>query len=366
MLISSGRSDVGRVRVSNQDSGYAGQYLLVVADGMGGHAGGDVASHIAVNHLMSLDREFTTLAAASRALKAQIVAANKMIVEVVDTYPQLAGLGTTLSAILRVGNRAVVAHIGDSRVYLQRDGQLTQITKDHTFVQRLIDSGQITEAEALVHPRRSVLMRVLGDVDATPSIDTVTVDLMPNDTWLLCSDGLTGCLSDSEIESLITAHGTVDALANALIERTLNEGAHDNVTVIVSRVATTEKANGHEPALVGSASGDNPLTVLPKPTDTGPTIPRAKAASLPVHTGGIPITSSVDDESDDLPEHPSVPRPRIARAVWITILVAVVVIGAAVWLVLSSSGANALPELNTNAFRTTAPLGSYWGQLNVS
>jgi protein phosphatase len=333
---------------------------------MGGHAGGDVASHIAVNHLIALDREFTTLAAASRALKAQILAANKMIVEVVDTYPQLAGLGTTLSAILRVGNRAVVAHIGDSRVYVQRDALLTQVTKDHTFVQRLIDSGQITEAEALIHPRRSVLMRVLGDVDATPSIDTVTVDLLPGDTWLLCSDGLTGCLSDSEIATLITAHSTVDALASALIERTLSEGAHDNVTVVVSQVAATETAQRREPALVGSANGDNPLKVLPKATDTGPTIPRAKAASLPVHTGGIPIAGSVDDEPDEVPILASAARPRIARAVWLTILIAVVVIGAAVWLVLASSGSSALSSASSTALSCPAVFASEWGRLSVS
>jgi protein phosphatase len=209
-------------------------------------------------------------------------------------------------------------------------------------------------------------MRVLGDVDATPSIDTVTVDLLPGDTWLLCSDGLTGCLSDSEIATLITAHSTVDALASALIERTLSEGAHDNVTVVVSQVAATETAQRREPALVGSANGDNPLKVLPKATDTGPTIPRAKAASLPVHTGGIPIAGSVDDEPDEVPILASAARPRIARAVWLTILIAVVVIGAAVWLVLASSGSSALSSASSTALSCPAVFASEWGRLSVS
>lgn len=359
MFTSSGRSDVGRVRVSNQDSGYAGQYLLVVADGMGGHAGGDVASHIAVNHLLELDRDFTTVAAASKALRARIMSANKMIVDVVDNYPQLSGLGTTLSVVLRVGSKAVVAHIGDSRIYRLRSGQLTQITQDHTFVQHLIDSGQITEAEAAVHPRRSVLMRVLGDVDAHPNIDVFTVDLLPNDTWVLCSDGLTGCLSDSDIASLIQAHKKVDALANALISRSLDEGAPDNVTVIVTQIsATSSDVAQRASELVGSASADNPLKTLPKATDTGPTIPRAKAQSLPVHTGGIPIADRL--EAIENLAHES-PLPKSSRRVlWVIVLVALAIIGAVVWLVLATSNSHALSETGPSVSRALTVVDGSW------
>lgn len=295
MFSVSAQSDVGILRHSNQDSGYAGRYLVAVADGMGGHAGGDVASHIAITHLASLDREFATIAQASKALKAGILEANKMIVDVVDTYPQLAGLGTTLSAMLRVGNALAVAHIGDSRIYRQRGETLEQLTNDHTFVQRLIDTGQITIAEAAVHPRRSVLMRVLGDVDATPNIDVFREQIEPGDTWLLCSDGLTGVLDDAELSTLMSSNDSLDMLTTGLIRRTLDEGAPDNVTVVAARISETESTDESHAVFVGSASAANPLKTLPTMlTLGGADVKRTKAPSLPITTGGIPITPSAD------------------------------------------------------------------------
>ena len=307
---------------------------------MGGHAGGDVASHIAVNHLVELDREFPTIAAATKALRARILEANTMIVDVVDTYPQLAGLGTTLSVVLRVGSKAVIAHIGDSRIYRQRSGELEQMTKDHTFVQRLIDTGQISIAEAAVHPRRSVLMRVLGDVDATPDLDVFTVDLQPGDVWLMCSDGLTGCLDDPEIEALTESHTSVRSLASALIARSLDEGAPDNVTVITAQVITAiDEPTATKPMLVGSASAENPLKTLPKVGELGLSGPRAKAASLPVHTGGIPVMEQ-DDPFANLAAPVEEPRRR-SRGVWVVVVIALIIIGALVWLVVATNGGQA-------------------------
>ncbi|MCU1424055.1 MAG: Stp1/IreP family PP2C-type Ser/Thr phosphatase, partial [Microbacteriaceae bacterium] len=183
-------SHVGKIRANNQDSGYAGEYLFVVADGMGGHAGGDVASAIAVKRIIETDRRFESGTDAEFALHTALTAANAQLAETVFDHPELTGMGTTVSGIVLVSGQAVIAHIGDSRIYLLRDGELKQVTSDHTFVQRLVDSGRITEEEAAVHPRRSVLMRVLGDVDASPEIDTTVVETHPGDRWLICSDGL--------------------------------------------------------------------------------------------------------------------------------------------------------------------------------
>jgi serine/threonine protein phosphatase PrpC len=239
-------SDVGKVRSSNQDSGYAGTHLLAVADGMGGHAGGDVASHLAIRALLELDRPFDSPQEARGALVKTLLATNDLLVDLVYDHPELAGLGTTVSAIIRVGDKVAIAHIGDSRIYLLRRGELSQVTIDHTFVQRLIDSGRITEEEAKVHPRRSVLMRVLGDVDANPEIDSMIVNTEPGDRWMLCSDGLTGVLARDEIHDLLTADAGAETIARSLLNGSLAGGAPDTVTVVVANV--TEGQPEHERA----------------------------------------------------------------------------------------------------------------------
>ena len=147
-------SHTGKVRSNNQDSGYSGSNLFVVADGMGGHAGGDVASSLAIDRLQRTDRPFESTAAAEKALRDAIADAANELIDTVHVRPELAGMGTTVSALVMVDDYAVIAHIGDSRIYLYREGTLTQITTDHTFVQRLVDSGRITPEEARYHPRR--------------------------------------------------------------------------------------------------------------------------------------------------------------------------------------------------------------------
>ncbi|MER3394094.1 MAG: protein phosphatase 2C domain-containing protein, partial [Microcella pacifica] len=220
-------SHVGRIRANNQDSGYAGSHLFVVADGMGGHAGGDVASALAIQSIAHIDREFDSPEEAEEALASALLEANKELAETVFEHPELTGMGTTVSGFVRVGDQLALAHIGDSRIYRWRDHELTQITKDHTFVQRLVDSGRITEEEAATHPRRSVLMRVLGDVDITPEIDTMVVDTQPGDRWLLCSDGLTGYVPESEIASVLSRQPDAAEAGQQLIEATLENGAPD-------------------------------------------------------------------------------------------------------------------------------------------
>src|SRR4051812_5665333 len=170
---------------------------------MGGHAGGDVASAIAAKRVAEADAEYPSVRDAEFALQQSLIAANSLLAETVFEHSELTGMGTTVSGILRVGDKLAFAHIGDSRVYRFRDGELKQMSADHTFVQRLVDSGRITPEEAAVHPRRSVLMRVLGDVDAAPEIDTAVFDLQTGDRWLLCSDGLSSYVTEEKIGTIL-------------------------------------------------------------------------------------------------------------------------------------------------------------------
>ncbi len=258
-VLSAASSHIGKIRASNQDSGSVGNHLFVVADGMGGHAGGDVASAIAVRHLVDIDRSYTSTDEAREELYRGILGAGAQLTEAVAEHPELTGMGTTVSAMIRVGNQMVIAHIGDSRIYRLRDGTLEQITADHTFVQRLVDTGRITAEEAAVHPRRSVLMRVLGDVDVDPEVDTHIVDTAPGDRWLLCSDGLSGYVSEREIAEILLSIDDPQETVDKLIMASLAEGAPDNVTVVVAHVDDTSNLSAPaEPSIVGSAA--EPLT----------------------------------------------------------------------------------------------------------
>lgn len=247
-------SHVGKVRSNNQDSGYAGQYLFVVADGMGGHAGGDVASAIAVKRIAETDRLYASPRDAEFALRTALLAANSLLAETVFEHSELTGMGTTVSGILRVENQIAIAHIGDSRIYLLRDNVLTQVTADHTFVQRLVDSGRITAEEAAVHPRRSVLMRVLGDVDASPEIDTAVLDTRPGDRWLLCSDGLSSYVSDDKMHLALSSIPSARAAAEKLVKDSLDQGAPDNVTIVIVDIDESGDSSHLPPITVGSAA----------------------------------------------------------------------------------------------------------------
>lgn len=246
-------SHVGKIRSNNQDSGYAGAHLFVVADGMGGHAGGDVASAIAAKRVAEADLEFATPEDAVFALQSALIAANSLLAETVFEHSELTGMGTTVSGILRVGDKVAMAHIGDSRIYRFRDGELEQISADHTFVQRLVDSGRITPEEAAVHPRRSVLMRVLGDVDAAPEIDTAIHEVRAGDRWLLCSDGLSSYVSEDKISSILQTVRTAQGAADRLVKESLDHGAPDNVTVVITDIDDSA-TSGAAPFFVGSAA----------------------------------------------------------------------------------------------------------------
>ncbi len=252
-------SHTGKVRSNNQDSGYSGSNLFVVADGMGGHAGGDVASSLAVHRLQQLDEPFPSPAAAELALRDAIGDAAIELIDTVSIRPELAGMGTTVSALMMVDEYAVIAHIGDSRIYLYRDGALTQITTDHTFVQRLVDSGRITPEEARYHPRRSVLMRVLGDMDPNPEVDTFIMPTQDGDRWLLCSDGLCGVVDDTHTAKAMGLGWPPGRTADNLLKQALDGGAPDNVTMVLVDVGGQHPVFSGTPTIVGSAS--NPLGI---------------------------------------------------------------------------------------------------------
>jgi protein phosphatase len=247
-------SHVGKIRANNQDSGYAGTYLFVVADGMGGHAGGDVASAIAIRRISEVDQKYTSAHDAAFALQSALIAANSLLAETVFEHNELTGMGTTVSGIVRVDNQIAIAHIGDSRIYRFRSGKIEQISTDHTFVQRLVDSGRITPEEAAVHPRRSVLMRVLGDVDAAPEIDTNVYDTAPGDRWLICSDGLSSYVTDDKMEHVLATFPSAQEAAEKLIKESLDQGAPDNVTVVLVDIDETTDSAHVPPLTVGSAA----------------------------------------------------------------------------------------------------------------
>lgn len=277
-------SHTGKVRSNNQDSGYAGSNLFVVADGMGGHAGGDVASSIAVHRLKDLDQPFATPTEAEEALQQAIASTATVLIDTVAERPELAGMGTTVSALDFVDDYAVIAHIGDSRIYLYRDDALTQITTDHTFVQRLVDSGRITPEEARYHPRRSVLMRVLGDMDPDPEIDTFIMPTQPGDRWLLCSDGLSGVVDDTHTGKALGQHLPPGRTADLLLKQALDAGAPDNVTVVIVDVGGSHPMFSGTGTIVGSASNPQGVEVpAARPGRTSWLHPNRQAANEPTH-----------------------------------------------------------------------------------
>lgn len=256
--ISYAASDVGKVRSSNQDSGYSGVNLFFVADGMGGHAGGDIASAITAQHVALADEPVENAQQAEQKLIDYIWQANEKLGVSVAEHPDLAGMGTTFSGIFVHGTSVSIGHIGDSRIYLARDGVVKQITSDHTFVQRLVDTGRITEEEALVHPRRSVLMRVLGDVEQFPEVDIETFETKPGDRWMVCSDGLSGVVPDGLMKRILLSTPTVQEATELLVGEALEFGAPDNVTVVLVDVVDAAADLEVSPArnFVGSAASE--------------------------------------------------------------------------------------------------------------
>ena len=249
------RSDVGLLREGNEDSAYAGPRLLAVADGMGGHAAGEVASSLTIASMAKLDSEppggdmLTELASA-------VAAANARLQEMIIANPAVEGMGTTLTALFWSDGQAAVCHIGDSRGYLLREGELYQITHDHTLVQSLVDEGRISADDVSTHPQRSLLLRAL-DGRSVAEPDLSVHDSQAGDRYLLCSDGLSGVVSDETLRETLATSEDPDAVTRQLIELALHGGGPDNITCIVADVvdtATSRSPTVGTPVLAGAAA----------------------------------------------------------------------------------------------------------------
>jgi serine/threonine protein phosphatase PrpC len=230
-------TDVGRARSGNEDSYFCGRTVFAVADGLGGHQGGEVASAAAVEPLAALDgREFAGPGEAAEALAAAIREGNAAILERAAGDPGLWGMGTTVTAAALAGDRHLqLAHVGDSRAYLLRDGSLDQLTTDHTVVGELVRRGRLTPEQAAIHPERSILTRAVG-LDPRIPVDTPDpLELRDGDQVLLCSDGLTEAVDDGRIAELLSAADDGEAACRSMIDAANAAGGPDNITVVLLR-----------------------------------------------------------------------------------------------------------------------------------
>ena len=312
------RSDRGLVRANNEDSVYAGARLLALADGMGGHAAGEVASQLVIAALAHLDDDEPGGDLLGK-LESAVRSGNAAIADHVQLEPDLEGMGTTLTAILFAGNQIGLVHIGDSRGYLLRDGELTQITKDDTFVQTLVDEGRITAEEAHSHPQRSLIMRALTGHEVEP---TLTMrEARAGDRYLLCSDGLSDPVSDETILEALQIPDVAES-AYRLIELALRGGGPDNVTVVVADVVDYDYGQT-QPILAGAVSGEDDANVTLPNTAAG----RASA-----------INPRKEVAKRTPPQVDTATRPRWSRrrmAIVIAVVVLVVLAGLAIgrWII---------------------------------
>lgn len=334
-------SHKGMIREGNEDSGYAGPRLLAIADGMGGQAAGEVASSEVISTIVSLDDDIPGSDILT-SLGTAVQRANDQLLRMVQEDAQLEGMGTTLTALLWTGQRLGLVHVGDSRAYLLRDGVLTQITQDHTWVQRLVDEGRITEEEATTHPQRSLLMRALGSgehVEPDLSIREVRV----GDRYLICSDGLSGVVSHQTLEDTLAGYQAPHETVQELIQLALRGGGPDNITCIVADVLDTDDGDpaaaqfNDTPVVVGAVAETQQLNDprhLQTPAGRASELGRAPHKAGPAGAfgppgsgdpvpGGGPLGSfGAYDESDF--EKPGKPRKWLKRTAISVVVLAVI------------------------------------------
>jgi protein phosphatase len=266
-----GRSDVGLVRENNEDSGLIGKYFLLVADGMGGHAAGELASSTAISVVAQVDANKDKLENLNVKLLNIPDVITKELKNAISKDNSRAGMGTTLTSAVIDGSSLKVSQVGDSRAYLVRDKKIIRLTKDQTYIQSLIDNNEVTEDEAKTHPQRSLLLQAIdGITESVPVISTH--EIFQNDKIILCSDGLTNVVSDTEILEIINKFDYVGAVS-ALIEKSLEHGGPDNITVIVADVYKGKSEN--KVIVLGAAAEPRNRLKLPGlefPTDIHPFI----------------------------------------------------------------------------------------------
>ncbi|HEY3008775.1 MAG TPA: protein phosphatase 2C domain-containing protein [Micromonosporaceae bacterium] len=286
------RSDRGLIRDGNQDSVYAGPRLLAVADGMGGMAAGDVASNIVIGAMAPLDEDVPGDSLVD-ALRNAVETANQQLRDTVDANPQLEGMGTTLTATLFSGSKLGMVHVGDSRAYLLRDGEFSQITKDDTYVQMLVDEGRISPEEASSHPQRSLLTRALDGRDIDPEYSVRQV--LPGDRYLICSDGLSGVVSGETIAESLREYADPQECVERLVQLALRGGGPDNITVIVAD-ATDQDIVEEAPVVGGAAARDRGMATA---ADRSTPAARASALATPRAAAPEPNGSGPRDEETE-------------------------------------------------------------------
>ena len=227
-------TDIGLMRALNEDACYVpaeGERFCAVADGMGGHNAGEVASAMAVEVFSRQMRGVENIDA--EALRSAVVDANEAVFRKSLENASMSGMGTTFSALAELEDGVAIAHVGDSRVYLIRDGRITQVTTDHTLVESMVRQGMITAREARVHPQRNMITRALG-TEPEVDVDLIELERMPDDVFFLCSDGLSGYVEDEDILRILNGEGRWEEKLYELVDMALDAGGSDNITVMVA------------------------------------------------------------------------------------------------------------------------------------
>lgn len=305
------KTDVGRVRQSNEDSYLVKEPLFAVADGMGGHLGGEVASATTIETISS--DASASMPRDTGALATIVKSANAAIWDKSKGDPNLRGMGTTCTLALLKDDTLHIAHVGDSRAYLLRNEQLEQLTEDHTLVSRMVQEGRLAPEEAERHPQRSIITRALG-ADSEVEVDELSLPLQENDRILICSDGLTSMIDASAVQDVLTRQKSPQAAADELVELALQAGGEDNVTVVLIDLV----ADGAEP---------------PAPVDTPAAAPREQT-----EPDAVPAPPAVDTGVHRLDEVPRRTQPetdpqsgrRWGRGVVIA-LIAILLLGGAAY-----------------------------------
>ena len=326
-------SDRGLVRGNNEDSAYAGPHLLVLADGMGGHAAGEVASQLMVEHLEHLDRDPAD-ADMLALLGAAAEDANASIAESVAQHPEQAGMGTTLTATMFNGRQFGLIHVGDSRGYLLRDGKLTQLTVDDTFVQSLVDDGKLAPEDVSTHPQKSLILKAYTGREVEPHLELI--EAKPGDRILLCSDGLSDPVTRETIQVAL-GDGTPEMAAQRLIELALRSGGPDNVTVVVAEVVEVADDYTAPESRAAVKAG----ALVPAGEDSHPDSSASRAAALlrksetitPDHNRAKTqeADSADEDEESHTPAKAKQPGTVWPWVVVTLVLLLVLVVGGAMW-----------------------------------
>ena len=332
-------SDRGLVRGNNEDSAYAGPNLLVLADGMGGHAAGEVASQLMVEHMEHLDRDPGD-ADLLALLGAAAEDANASIADSVEAHPEQAGMGTTLTALMFNGQAFGMIHVGDSRGYLLRDGTLTQITEDDTFVQSLVNEGKLEPEDVSSHPQKSLILKAYTGRKVEPHLEMLAVE--PGDRFLLCSDGLSDPVSRETI-AVALEQGTPEIASQRLIELALRSGGPDNITVVVADVVDGDADDAPElptaPALAGALAPDYEQSHPDSSASRAAAIMR-KSETIPPNqnreaaggAGGSGDSGSGDNGDTDEEDHPRGKRSLWPWIVGALLLAIALVVGALMWV----------------------------------